>query len=91
MTSHHRLWSGGLNQKFTNRKKNLPFHRFLFFKTCVDPLPQPPNRHRRRRCVDVDDVGKPTSTMSILRFLHKPEGGCYTEEDEGVHLQRSQK
>ena len=27
----------------------LPFHRFLSFKTIVAPLPQPLSRHRRRR------------------------------------------
>ena len=31
-------------------------------------ISQPQNRHRRRRQVDVDDVGQPTSTMSIWRM-----------------------
>ena len=31
------------------------------------PLPAPLNRHRRRRFADVVEVGRPTSTMSVLR------------------------
>ena len=50
----------------------LPFrriHLLHFSETIFVPLPQPLNRHRRRRWVDVVEVGKPTSSMSIFGVL----------------------
>ena len=49
-------------------------------------LKEPQNRHRRRRQVDVDEVGKPMSTMSTWRLCRCPLSGSGVEELEAVPL-----
>jgi len=43
------------------------------------PLPAPLNRHRRRRFADVVEVGRPTSTMSVLEVQLKPPNNLSKE------------
>ena len=55
-------------------------HHGMTGQTTMHPLPAPLNRHRRRRFTDVVEVGRPTSTMSVLTVACDVDNPLYGKE-----------